>query len=167
MTKNSMLGGILMGLLVLVLACGGGGGGGGPTVPDGTMVGSWQATHTLTTSGFPFGTCSGPLTVTNATSTSFSGTFSIMSGQDCEGSAQFTFTGTRVGNQATLTVSGPLLEELLAVCEITAGDAFWTGTASNTRIDVARNNTIACTDPEDDSVIVVDIRWELAAQKTG
>lgn len=107
------------------------------------------------------------MTITNATSTSFSGTFSISEGEDCLGTAQFTFSGTLSGSQATLTVSGELIEELLDVCVITAGDNFWVGTASNTSINVARDVTLECTDPDTGQELVVDVRWELSAQKIG
>lgn len=167
MAMKSVLSGILPGILGLTLACSSGGGGGGPMGTPDNLVGTWAATHTLFLDGVPFAVCNGPFVISNATSSSLSGNFSITGGGGCIGSAQFTFTGTISGSQVTITVVGELLEELLAVCTITAGDTAFAGSASNTSLMIDRENTIQCTDPDDGSVLTGDIRWEISAQKSG
>ena len=150
----------------LLSACGGGGGGGPTGTPVDDIAGSYMATLTLVVEGLGNFSCPGTMTITQ-TGNSFSGSISVTGAGDC---AQFNSQGTLSGTVTSegvvaFAVSLPIVEGLIAGCEILSGVTTFTGTSTTTGITATRTNRVRCPIDED-SVFEGDFTFTISGTKT-
>jgi hypothetical protein len=134
----------LLGLCIQVIACGGGGG--GPTEPEfpnvaGRYSGNWIVTARDVASGETITfTCSGSFTVSSQTDANFSGTFLILSSDECDAVAgTIAGTITRDGSTTiTIEVPGgdPNPFSDLTGCAFISGDSSFSGSISNSQMSL-------------------------------
>jgi hypothetical protein len=159
LTRKSML------VIAVAAGCSGGGGGGGPVgPPSGNMEGTYAVTHTLVVAGLGTVVCQGVAVLTQ-TGTSFSGTISITSEQECDDFvSQGTMSGTvTTSGTLTFTVSLPIVEGIIAGCQVLSGGPTFSGTASASSFTATRTNRIRC---DLEPPLEVDIAYTIVGQKS-
>jgi hypothetical protein len=165
MQRKTLRTNVACALVAFMVACGGGGGNGGPTgVPVDDIQGSYTVSHTVVVEGLGTFTCPGAMMITQ-NGNSFSGSISITGMNECtQLASQGTLNGT-VSSSGVLAfaVSLPLIEGIVAACEILSGTTIFTGTATTTGVTGTRTNRIRC--PVEDTTIEVDFTYTITGSK--
>lgn len=157
-----------LGCLFMLTACGGGDAGPtGPTIPDiqGTYSGTWSLTLTNQDTG-ESGTfsCPGSITVASQSEGSFSGSYLMEAGGDCDTSDSGDVAGTvRTDGGVNLglgSASGSTADfEDITGCTYTGGDSQLTGSVSGGSMSIDGEFFSDC---PDGSGGTVPIRWVFA-----